>query len=512
MSWPPSGPPAAPRRAGPVRPRRAPPSRGALDLLAPCGRPRPAGATPSGAPPRIRGRCRARCRAWPDAPRASHGGGPPVALAGGGVFADRQVGAFHALGQLLLDLFQVPDLGALVLQPLVVADADAARVGEDVGDHRDAPSPPGSARPGDRWGRWRPRRRPCSAGRAPRPRRSPARGRRGRRCRPRPRRTRLARDRLGAGVPGHAAGAAHVFGQLEGVDAVGVGDVALPVADRDQGGAGAGEDPGGVRADVAEALHGVGRAVEVEAAVAGPLGDAVDDALAGGLLAPVRAAGGDGLAGDDPAGLAPVGGVGEGEVRVHHPDHGLGVGAHVGRGDVVVGADVVAEGVGEAAGDALELAGRVLAGLELDAALGAAEGDVVQGALEGHPGGQRLDLVERHLLVVAHAALVGTEHVVVLDPVALEQTVARRCPGAPGSSRSARSSAARGSRGSRGRARKNRPLFRTGAARPGMDWVYLGCWAADLLAWSTFRRRRGGAGSVCGAGQGTRKKVSMSPP
>jgi hypothetical protein len=89
----------------------------------------------------------------------------------------------------------------------------------------------------------------------------------------------------------------------------------------------------------------------------------------------------------------------------------------------VVGADVVAEGVGEAAGDALELARRMIARVEFDAALAAAEGDVVQGALERHPGGQRLDLVQRHLVVEADAALVGAEHVVVLDAVALEQPV-----------------------------------------------------------------------------------------
>ena len=42
-------------------------------------------------------------------------------------------------------------------------------------------------------------------------------------------------------------------------------------------------------------------------------------------------------------------------VRVHGPRHDLRVGAHVGRGDVVVGADVVAERVNEAARDALQL-------------------------------------------------------------------------------------------------------------------------------------------------------------
>ncbi len=64
-----------------------------------------------------------------------------------------------------------------------------------------------------------------------------------------------------------------------------------------------------------------------------------------------------------------------------------------------------------------------LARHELDAALAAAERDVVQRALVGHPGGQRLHLVERDLLVVADAALVRAENVAVLDAVALEHPV-----------------------------------------------------------------------------------------
>ena len=69
----------------------------------------------------------------------------------------------------------------------------------------------------------------------------------------------------------------------------------------------------------------------------------------------------------------------------------------------------VAERVGEPARDALDLRLRMLAGDELDAALAAAERDVVQRALVRHPRRQRLDLVEGHVLVVADAALVGPE-------------------------------------------------------------------------------------------------------
>ena len=178
-----------------------------------------------------------------------------------------------------------------------------------------------------------------------------------------------------------------------------------------------------MRADVAEALHGERGAVEAEVLVAGPFLEAVNDAEARGLLAAVAAARGHGLAGDDAA-HAHLLGVAHGvHVRVHHPHHGLRVGADVGRRDVPFGTDVRAQSVGEAARDAFDLGDGVLARVELDAALAAAEGDVVQRRLEAHPRGQGLHLVEIGLLVVAHAALVRAHDVVVLDAVALEELV-----------------------------------------------------------------------------------------
>src|SRR6185369_5324848 len=67
----------------------------------------------------------------------AHGGDAPVALLRRGVLAHLEVRALHALGQPFLHLFQLPALRALVLQPLVVADHHAARVGEDVGNDVD---------------------------------------------------------------------------------------------------------------------------------------------------------------------------------------------------------------------------------------------------------------------------------------------------------------------------------------------------------------------------------------
>ncbi len=108
-------------------------------------------------------------------------------------------------------------------------------------------------------------------------------------------------------------------------------------------------------------------------------------------------------------------------VGVHHPRHGLAVGADVGRGDVVLGADVLAERVGEAARDALQLGARDRVRIELDAALATAEGKAHQRRLPRHHRGERLHVVERDLRVEADAALERPEDVVVLDAVALEQ-------------------------------------------------------------------------------------------
>jgi hypothetical protein len=98
-----------------------------------------------------------------------------------------------------------------------------------------------------------------------------------------------------------------------------------------------------------------------------------------------------------------------------------------------IGADLVGDGGGEAADDALHLADGVLAGIDLDAALAAAVGDADQRALHGHEEGEGLDVVEVDVVVEAEAALVGAEGVVVLDAVALEELVLARRPSSRGS-------------------------------------------------------------------------------
>ena len=169
----------------------------------------------------------------------------------------------------------------------------------------------------------------------------------------------------------------------------------------------------GPRADVAEALDGDAAALDAPALGLQVGVEHLDAAPPGGLLAARRAAEGHRLAGDDGRRVALHPAVG-----VHHPGHGLGVGADVGGGDVPVGAEDVVDDADEAPGQALQLRRRQRRGVDLDAALGPAEREVDQGRLPRHQRRQRPDLVEVGVGVVADAALVGPPGAVVLHPVA----------------------------------------------------------------------------------------------
>ena len=111
------------------------------------------------------------------------------------------------------------------------------------------------------------------------------------------------------------------------------------------------------RADVAEALHGDARALELEAEMLRRLARHDHHAAAGRLAAAERSAHLDRLAGDDRRrAVADVHRVGVGD-----PRHDLFVGVDVGRRDVLVGADRVDDLGGVAARQRLELALRHLA-------------------------------------------------------------------------------------------------------------------------------------------------------
>ena len=103
---------------------------------------------------------------------------------------------------------------------------------------------------------------------------------------------------------------------------------------------------------------------------------------------------------------------------------------HVGGGHVEAGADEVLPHQLEdvAPGDPLQLAGRVLLGVDPDAALGAAERHVHQRALVGHQRREGLDLVRVHVGGVADPALGGQLVVAVLGPPGVHHLDARRRP------------------------------------------------------------------------------------
>src|SRR5579864_1148274 len=157
----------------------------------------------------------------------------------------------------------------------------------------------------------------------------------------------------------------------------------------------------GVGADVAEALDDDARAFALKAKLLEGL--VADDhyAAAGGLTATTRPADVQRLAGDDRGyGLAHVHGVG-----VHHPCHGLLVGAHVRRGNIFFRANEFDQLGGVAASDLFEFSLGEFARIADDAAFGATERNVDDSTLPGHPTGEGADFVEIHVRRIADAAL-----------------------------------------------------------------------------------------------------------
>ena len=116
------------------------------------------------------------------------------------------------------------------------------------------------------------------------------------------------------------------------------------------------EEAGRVAADIAVTLDREGRAGDRPLEPREQLAGDERQAEARGGLAARRAVELDGLAGD--AGRVEAVELG---VLVHDPRHHLGVGAHVGGGDVLVGADEVMDLLDELARQTLELAARELA-------------------------------------------------------------------------------------------------------------------------------------------------------
>ena len=109
-------------------------------------------------------------------------------------------------------------------------------------------------------------------------------------------------------------------------------------------------------------------------------------------------------------------------VLVHQPRHLGRTRAHVGRHDVAHRAEHLLQPVHHGPGGALELGRREAPGVEVEPALGAAEGQARQRRLPGHPGRERAHAVQVDRRVVAQAPLVGPAGAVVLHAIGREQT------------------------------------------------------------------------------------------
>ena len=231
----------------------------------------------------------------------------------------------------------------------------------------------------------------------------------------RPKRVSLSKE-LSAGRVGHRSVGPEPPRQVTEIEAGRVVGAAAGVGDGNHPGAALVQQAGRRLADVAEALHRDRGASQIEADPAGGVADRVDDALARRIRPADGAADREGLPGDD-AGhrVAPVH-----RHRVHDPGHHLGVGPHVRGGDVGFRADHRLDLGGEAAGQALQLLAAHRARIAGHAALRAAEGDLDQRALPGHPHGECADVIEIGLRVEAETALGRAAGHVVLDAVARE--------------------------------------------------------------------------------------------
>src|SRR5215472_2446797 len=156
-----------------------------------------------------------------------------------------------------------------------------------------------------------------------------------------------------------------------------------------------------VEADVAKALDDDTRAVPRHLEFLQGFVADDHDAAACGFTAAARPANVDRLAGDNSRHRLPhVHGIG-----VHHPGHGLFVRVDIGCGYIFLGAEEFDQLRGVAARQLLQFGERQFFGINNNASLGTAEGNVDYGAFPRHPAGKSAHLVEGDVGRVAHAAL-----------------------------------------------------------------------------------------------------------
>src|SRR6202022_4620289 len=167
-------------------------------------------------------------------------------------------------------------------------------------------------------------------------------------------------------------------------------DASVVLTDRDHGAARFLEKPRADAADVAEALHRNLRLMRLAAEMLQRSERADGDAASGGLDPAKRTAHLDRLAGHRRRHRVTE----MHRKRIHDPGHRLAVGINVRRGDVAVRADENRDLGRESPRHVLELVEWELLRVDDYSALGAAERDIDDRALPGHPHRERLDLVE----------------------------------------------------------------------------------------------------------------------
>ena len=227
----------------------------------------------------------------------------------------------------------------------------------------------------------------------------------------------VLRHRFGSiGVVSQSAVLRHPILDLLDVETIGVVDGRVVLDDGGDLATILLDELGGPVADSTEALHDEGLVLDAERKVdtvdeglrVEELTDGVVDTETGGL-----GTAGDATLADELASAAALSVdvllTLDVHVGVLDPGHGLLVGSHVGAEAVDLGTDeaLLDQLHGVLTGHSLDLGGRVLPWVNLDATLGTTEGDIGDGKLEGHEGSQGLNLLQIDVGGVASAALDG---------------------------------------------------------------------------------------------------------
>ena len=204
--------------------------------------------------------------------------------------------------------------------------------------------------------------------------------------------------------------------QPRNVEPLVVVDPALHGADGDDLGARfAIEQPSQVAAHISESLNDDACPFQRDAEVARVFLHHVHDAPAGRFLAPQRATQGHRFPGHNRGAVALAA-----RVFIENPGHHLRIGVHIGSGNIPVGAEHDRDPLREPASQALELELRELLGIDRDATLRAAEGDIHQRRLPRHDRREPEHFVVIRLGVVANPPFARTAGAIVLYAIAGE--------------------------------------------------------------------------------------------